>query len=169
LAVVADLAAETGSKEAEPLFGQLRRDSPVESEALAGVLAWRQQKPHEAADRLSSALRRLRSEPWMLERVRLMTLTATIGVAQSDPSQARKLLDALGQPFAAFYTDEARRQSACVVAEQVGPAVAARFVESFEPFVPWNEPFLEYRRQIYRAAGHPFGARAERDLQDFLR
>jgi hypothetical protein len=105
----------------------------------------------------------------MLERIRLMTLMATIGVAQSDPSQAQKLLDALGEPFAALYTDEARRQSACVVGEQIGPPAAAHFVESFEPYVPWNEPFLAYRRQIYRAAGHPLAAQADRDLQDFLR
>ena len=99
----------------------------------------------------------------------MKTFDAAIGVAKADPSQAPKLLQAMGEPFAVYYADESRRPTACVIAEGVGPAAVAQFVESFEPYVPWSERFLAYRRQAYRDAGHRLAAQADRDLQEFVR
>ena len=169
LAVVAHLYAESGSRKAEPLIDQLGNDMPTEAEALRGILAWRQRKLDEAGRRLAAALGRLRSDPWVLEHIRAKTFDAAIGVARADPTQAPRLLQALGQPFAAYYADESRRATACVIAEGLGPAAVAQFVESFEPYVPWSERFLAYRQQAYRAAGHPLAAQADRDLREFRR
>jgi hypothetical protein len=169
LAVIAHLYAEAGSSKAEPLIEQLGNRLPAEAEALRGILAWRQQKPGEAGERLATALRRLRSDPWMLEHIRAKTFDAAIGLAKADPGQAAKLLQAFGEPFAACYADESRRGSACVIAEGLGPAAVAQFVESFEPHVPWTKQFLTYRRQVYRDAGHRLAAQADRDLQEFDR
>ena len=99
----------------------------------------------------------------------MKTFDAAIGVAKADPRQAPRLLQALGEPFAAYYADESRRATACVIAEGLGPAAVAQFVESFEPYVPWSERFLAYRQQAYRAAGHPLAAQADRDLREFRR
>ena len=142
---------------------------PSEAEALRGILAWRQRKIDEAGRRLAAALGRLRSDPWVLEHIRAKTFDAAIGVARADPTQAPRLLQALGQPFAACYADESRRATACVIAEGLGPAAVAQFVESFEPHVPWSERFLAYRQQAYRDAGHPLAAQADRDLREFRR
>ena len=105
----------------------------------------------------------------MLEHIRVKTFDAAIGVAKADPRQAPKLLQAFGEPFAAYYADESRRATACVIAEGLGPAAVAQFVESFEPHVPWSERFLTYRQQAYRDAGHRLAAQADRDLQEFVR
>ena len=99
----------------------------------------------------------------------MKTFDAAIVVAKADPRQAPKLLQAFGEPFAAYYADESRRATACVIAEGVGPAAVAQFVESFEPYVPWSEEFLSYRQQAYRDAGHRLAAQADRDLQEFVR
>ncbi len=115
------------------------------------------------------AVRRLRSDPWVLEHIRVKTFDAAIGVAKADPGQAPKLLQAFGEPFAAYYADESRRATACVIAEGLGPAAVAQWVESFEPHVPWSERFLTYRRRAYRDAGHRLAAQADRDLQEFVR
>ncbi len=169
LAVVAHMYAEAGSSKAEPLIEQLRRDSPVEAQSLAGILAWRQGKLSESADLLTIAIERMRTDPWLLDHIRDKTFAAAIGVAKADPKQAPKLLQAFSEPLAAYFADDARRGTACVIAERVGPATAAQFVETFEPDVPWTKRFLTYRRQIYREAGHRLAAKADRDLQDFLR
>ena len=169
LAVMAHLYAQSGSSNAEPLIEQLRKHLPTEAEALCGILAWRQGKVSESGQRLATALRRLRSDPWLLEHIRVKTFDAVIGVAKADPRQAPKLLHALSEPFAAYFADESRRATACVIAEAEGPAVAAQFVESFEPHVPWSEWFLTCRQRAYRDVGHRLAAQADRDLQEFVR
>jgi predicted membrane-bound spermidine synthase len=169
LAVIAHLYAESGSSKALPLIEQLSNYLPAEAEALRGILAWRQRKFDESAERLATAFRHLRSDPWMLEHVRVKTFDAAIGVAKADPRQAPKLFQAFGEPFAAYYADESRRATACIIAEALGSAQVAQFVESFEPHIPWSEDFLDYRRRAYRDAGHRLAAQADRDLQEFVR
>jgi predicted membrane-bound spermidine synthase len=169
LAVIAHLYAEAGNSKAEPLIEQLGHHLPTEAEALRGILAWRQRKFGESGERLATALKRLRSDPWVLEHIRVKTFDAAVGVAKADPKQAPRLLEALHEPFAARYADENRRATACVIAEQLGPAAVVQFVESFEPHVPWSERFLAYRQKAYRKAGHRLADQADRDLQEFVR
>ncbi len=168
IAVIAHLYAESGSSKAGPLIEQLGEHLPTEAELLRGILAWRQNKLSEAGERLAAARERLRSDPWVLEHIRAKTFDAAIGVAKADPRQAPRLLQALAEPFAVSYADETRRATACVIAEGVGAATVAKLVESFEPYVPWSERFLTYRRQAYRDAGHPLAAHADRELQEFM-
>jgi spermidine synthase len=169
LAVIAHLYAESGNGNAEPLIEQLGRHLPTEAEALRGILAWRQQKLGASAEHLETALRRLRNDPWILEHICTKTFGATIGVARADADLAARLLQAFDEPFAAYFADENRRATACVIAEKLSPAKVAPFVESFEPHVPWSEQFLNYRRQVYRDVGHRLAAQADRDLQEFVR
>ena len=99
----------------------------------------------------------------------MKTFDAAIGVAKADPSQVPKLLQAFREPFAAYYADEHRRATTCVIAEGLGPAAVAQCVESFEPHIPWSEQFLTYRQLAYRDAGHCLADQADRDLQEFAR
>ena len=108
LAVIAHLYAESGNSKAEPLIEQLRNHLPTEAAALQGILAWRQRKFSESGERLATALRRLRSDPWVLDHIRVKTFDAAIRVAKADPRQAPKLLQAFGEPFAVYSADENR-------------------------------------------------------------
>jgi predicted membrane-bound spermidine synthase len=169
LAVIAHLYAEAGNSKAESLIEQLRHNLPTEAEALHGILAYRQRNSRNAAERLTIALRRMRTDPWILDHVCAKALNAAIGVVKADHGQASVVLQALREPFAAYNADECRRASACVVAEALGPAAVVPFVESFEPHVPWSEQYLTYRQHAYQAAGHSLAAQADRDLQEFHR
>jgi len=169
LAVIAHLYAEAGNSKAEPLIDQLGTHLPTEAEALRGILAWRQWKIGEAGERLATALRGLRGDPWVLDHIREKTFDAALRVAKAEPGLAAKLLQAIGEPFAANYADELRRITACQIAEELGPTTVAQFVESFEPQVPWSERFLTYRLKMYRDAGHRLAEQADRDLQEFIR
>ena len=106
--MIAHLYAESGNSKAEPLIEQLRNHLPTEAAALQGILAWRQGKFSESGERLATALRRLRSDPWVLDHIRVKTFDAAIRVAKADPRQAPKLLQAFGEPFAAYSADENR-------------------------------------------------------------
>jgi spermidine synthase len=169
LAVIAHLYAQAGSEKAGPLIEQLRKQLPGEAEALRGILAWRKGRLDESADHLAAAFLRLRSDPWVLEHIRTKMFDAAVQVAKANPGKSARLLDALSEPFAANCADESRRATACVLAERVGPVAVARYVESFEPNVPWTDEFLTYRQRIYREAGHRLAAQADRDSREFAR
>lgn len=111
----------------------------------------------------------MHGDPWVLEHILAKTFDAASGVAKVDPRQAPKLLQAFSEPFSVDRAGENRRATACVIAEQLGPAAVARFVESFEPHVPWSKRFLAYRLKAYEDAGHPLADEARHDFQDFVR
>ena len=166
LAVIAHLYAELGSSKAEPLIEQLGRYLPAEAEALHAILAWKQQKFSESGQRLVAALTGLRSNPWLLEHIRMKTFDTAISLAEADP-RGRPVVEAFREPFAAAYADESRRATACVIAEGLDLAMAAQYVESFEPYVPWSKESLTYRQRIYHAAGHRLAVQADHDLEEF--
>jgi len=169
LAVVAHLYAEAGNSKAEPLIERLRDRMPTEAELLGAILAYKQRKTGESGERLATALRRFRTDPWVLEHILTKSFDAAITVAKSDPAQAPKLVQAFAEPFPVYCADENRRATAGVIAEQLSPAAAAQFVESFEPHVPWSKRFLTYRLKAYEKAGRPGTAQARQDLQEFVR
>ena len=55
------------------------------------------------------------------------------------------------------------------IASQAGYRRVANAVKRFEPFVPWNRRFLEYRLICYRHAHDPLAETAQKDLEDFLK
>ena len=169
LATVAHLYAEAGNSKAEALIESLYNHLPTEAESLQGILAWKQHKTSESAQRLAAAVTRLRSDPWVLDHIRAKTFDAAVGVAKADPAQAATLLQAFREPLAVYYADESRRGTASVIAEELSPATAAQFVESFEPHVPSSRRLLQYRLQVYRAAGLRLADQADRDLRQFDR
>ena len=163
LAVIAHLYAESGDSKAEPLIEQLGDHLPAEAEALRGILAWRQGKVSESAERLAAgAGGGCAAIPgcWNISARRPSTRPSAWPrrIRSRPPSCCRRWAN----PLPSDYADESRRGTACVIAEGLGPAAVAQFVESFEPYVPWSERFLAYRRQAYRDAGHRLAAQAER-------
>jgi spermidine synthase len=169
LAVVAHLYAESGNNKAEPLIERLRDRMPAEAELLGGILAYKQQRTSEAGERLATALRRFRTDPWVLEHIMVKSFDAAVNVARADPGQAPKLLQAFAEPFPVYCADENRRATAGVIAEQLSPATVAQCVASFEPHVPWSKRFLTYRLKAYENAGDTRAVRARQDLDAFVR
>lgn len=169
LAIVTLQYAKTGSRKAEPLIERLRSSLPIEADMIRGILARKQGRDDEACNLLVTAIQQLRHNPWPMAIIRENAFDAAIEVSGTHPDRASRILDALSEPFLVAVADENRRDCACLIAANGPPEKAVQFVETFEPYVPWSQRFLKFRKQIYTQSGHPLARQADRDLQEFLR
>ncbi|MDX1943874.1 MAG: fused MFS/spermidine synthase [Pirellulaceae bacterium] len=168
VSVLALAYADAASDKALPLIDKVRVDSPVEADALAGLLAARQKRYADAAKLLEKMLLGLRQDPTGLQHILQPALDAVRIVADGDPSLAPALSAALAEPFAALALNEQRISVNCSVAGHLPPPALAEAVSKLEPFVPWDEPFLRLRYQAYEKSKFPLENRARRELLEFL-
>ena len=98
---------------------------------------------------------------------RAVQLAQIIGTASL--RSARRMFDALEQPFAVLASEETRLVARAEMTRQIDfPGLCGPAVGALEPHVPWTESFLRLRRDCYQATSHPLLAAAERDLNEFL-
>jgi hypothetical protein len=164
LARVAGESAKVG-----PLLARVRKDLPVEAEVIEAVLAQRQGKTGQAADRLVAVFARLREKPWIMWQAGWQAMAAAEDLASEDPAQAARLYAALAGPLAGEALAGARRLAAFRTSRTVGAAATVEALAAFEPNVPWEEEFLVARQNAYEATGHPLAARAARDVELYRR
>jgi hypothetical protein len=136
---------------------------------IRGIFLFARRRVREASQTLATAFVGLRQNPWAVFDVTHKALQVAAGIALHDPARARELLQALREPFAAFYADDERRIAAYLVASQVAPQDAVPFVESYEPNVPWELRFLKIRADVYDKTRHRLAGKAQSDLALFLR
>jgi hypothetical protein len=168
-AILAMAYADQGNDKALPLIDEMRASSPVEADMVAAVLAVRKKQYAEAVPLLERAYAGLRRDPTVLLQLPPPVVDAARIVAESEPAHADRLYQALKQPFAVFVADDERRNALLQVARKAGPKQLAETIETLEPLVPWDEPFLRLRWATYQEVGSPRAAQAERDLARFLR
>jgi hypothetical protein len=168
LAMAADLEAEAGSDMALPLIERLRSFQPAEADIVVASLRFRQSRLDEAATALVSAFARLRVDPWPQIRFVQKGLTLAEAVANGDRTTARRLFDALEQPFSVRMADTPRRVARVDLAMLVdfrGLCQAA--FRDLEPYVPWTQALLTMRRDCYQATGNARLSIARRELEVF--
>ena len=90
-------------------------------------------------------------------------------VARRNPADARRLFDAMSEPFAVYTYEEQRLLAANQLAALVGEAAMLQTLSAMEPNVPWNEAFLTQRLAVYQRAGDSLAARAKDDLETYRR
>jgi hypothetical protein len=161
--------ADLGDERAMGHVGRLRSFRPVEADAVEAYLRWRQGRPEEAADAAERVFLALRASPWCFSHALELCFDVAAGVAPTDRAAARRMQSALAEPFAVYVSEEDRRMTAVKVAACLGVRDSALALEAFEPHVPWEEPFLRARCQVYAAVGHPLAGRAEEDLASYRR
>ncbi|HZN34458.1 MAG TPA: fused MFS/spermidine synthase [Pirellulaceae bacterium] len=166
--------AEAGDDKARPLIDSLRADAPVDAALLEAVLAFHKQQPAEAARLMEQTCLTLRKDPIVLPRLAEVLLTLALRIADADTDQkdrkfARRMYDALAEPFCVYLHDEKRRLTRCVLARHLGAGATAQALVDVEPFVPWDRDFLKMRWLAYRDTKHPLEIRARRDLETFSR
>jgi spermidine synthase len=169
MAMLADITSDTGLEESMPFIERLRAHRPGEADVMLTALRLRQAKPAEAAVAIESALIRFRTDPWTMSRYmdRAVQLAQVVGGA--DPSMARRMFDALDQPFAVLASDEARLTTRAELTRRIDfPGLCRAAVTALEPHVPWVESFLRLRRDCYAVTNDPRQAAAERDLNEYL-
>jgi hypothetical protein len=168
LLLMAESMAEVGDDRTPQIAAQLAELSPVEARSVMARWHLRHGRPEIAGDEIAVALRLFRDDPWAWQphAQRLVAMATEIGHAS--PELGQRMFEELSEPFAAHQQDEARLFSRLTLAHEVDQsALCVDAHEVFEPWIPWNEPFLRRRRDCYEASDHPLAATAQRQLEDF--
>lgn len=172
LLTFAEALAARGDESVLPYIEELRRYQPTEADAVLARLRWRQGKMDEATAALERAFVAARRDPWPLRLAMLRTLELAGEAAAGDPARARRIFDALSEPFAAGLVQDARQLARLQAATQVTPGRCNELVvaalEPFERGVPWNRPFLHNRATCYEQLRHPLAANARQDYERLM-
>ena len=169
LAMAADLEADAGSESAMPLIELHRKFQPAEADLFLATLRWRQGRIEEAASALELALVRLRSDPWPLLRYKERSLALADAIARRNPALARRMFEALREPFAVGELHDQRLLLSADLTRQLDFANVCRgAVDAFGEHVPWSGSFLALRRDCYQVTRDPRLDAAQRDLNEFL-
>jgi predicted membrane-bound spermidine synthase len=170
LLLLAESLADAADEEALVYIEKLRTVQPAEAEVITARLRWRQGRWEEATAALEASFLRYRSDPWPLPALMQRALEVAQAVAREAPDKnlARRLCQALSEPFAVYLWNQIRLGRRLEIAVDSGdPDLLKQALEAFEPHVPWQRHFLERRLACYSLLGDPRTADAERDLQQF--
>jgi spermidine synthase len=168
LVLAAESAAEVGHPAAAVLSARLAALDPTTADLVRGRARLRTGDFAGATEALSAAWRAYRRDPWPPPPTVQRALPLVREVARSSPEHAAVLFAALGEPFAVHLFDQARQALRLELVRLLPDAATACLgvLAPFEPHVPWDEGFLRFRSDCYRAAGHPLAARAAADLEE---
>jgi spermidine synthase len=168
LAMLADIEAESGAETALPYIEQLRAYQPAEADTILAALRLRQGRIQEAAVALEAALVRLRTDPWPVENLKQKAVDLADPIAAGDSAAARRLFDALREPFSVREVENARLMAAADLSRRIDfPGLCRIPIGALEPHPPWNASTLTLRRDCYATTNDSRLSIATRDLQDF--
>ena len=169
LAMLADLESDEGKDEALAIVDELRRYEPAEADTMLAALRLQQRRVDDAAAALEAVFTRLRTDPWPLLRYKQKALDLANEATLVDPALARRLYEALIEPFSIRAADSDRLLMAADLTTRFDFRGACRKpIAALEPYVPWTKSLLTLRRDCYRETGDPLRVRAARELQEFL-
>lgn len=168
----AETLAERGDSEALPLIDSLRREFPIEADALHARLLWRQGRLEESVATLTSVFERYRSNPWPLPVVMRRTIHLAGEIAEAEGGRFAPQIDlALREPFSVEMFRELRRSILLSAQHRASGGVCSdamlETIHSFEPHVPWQEQFLQLRASCYEKRSDALAGRAAGDLRKF--
>ena len=166
--VVAELLASQADPRAREWIEELAAERAATAECLWTVLAASRHDGGGVGAHGLEALRLARSDPWVPRSLLLRALSALYTESTRDPALARRLFDALAEPFAARILEDTRitlRAQVGLAADFAGLCVAA--LAPLEPWPPWSRELLDERRRCYEERGDPRFGRARADLAAF--
>jgi spermidine synthase len=141
---------------------------PVEALRLRAVYSLARGDHVGATELAIQALVRLRSDPWVWPRSAERCLALVAAIVRAHPEQAPVLVQALGEPFALRFLDDARlRTRVELLPDDASAELCVPAHVDFEPWVVWDEEHLVSRADCYRRAGHPLASQAQGDLERF--
>jgi hypothetical protein len=169
MAMLADITANTGFEGALTFIDRLRAYQPGEADVMLTSLRLRQARIGEAVSAVEAALTRFRTDPWPMTRYMEHALQLANILANRDAPTARRIYDALSQPFSVLASEELRLTTRAEVSKLVDfPGLCREAVGALEPSVPWSESFLRLRRDCYQVTSSPLLEVANRELDEFL-
>jgi hypothetical protein len=168
LAMVADMQATAGAEEALGTIARLRAYQPGEADTLLAELRFAQRDYAGAAAALESAFAIFRRDPWAHPRFTQKAVGRAQSLGTASPDIARRMIDALREPFSVRVADHRRRVAvAFLTANADFKGLCAGAVRALEPHVPWSGDFLALRRACYAETGDPRLDVATRDLNEY--
>ena len=157
-------------RDAQPaLLRRLREVAPYAVDALEADALHRAGESEEALALLERIFEGFRKSPWLEARVVSLSLALLKRIAKSDAALTRRALESLTKPFAARAANDTRLEAVLELSATLEPAQeCVRALAAFEPWVPWNETFLERRVHCYERAQDARLGRARADLEAFV-
>jgi len=166
--LVAEVLAERGDPRAMRWIESLRSVAPTEAKFLAARWRWRQRDAQAATEQLAEAFASMRSDAWVFRPLVRRGFPLAQRLADAYPEHGRRLLAALREPFPVLLFEEIRLETRFHLAAKVDFAEqCVPIFAPFEPYVLWQERFLEARARCYAGHRHPLAARAWEDLADY--
>ncbi len=165
--VLAEALAEAGDERSLALADSFRINWPTTANVVTARYHWRRQEKQQAFAALKSALRGAHSSPWHAKGAIIHLLQLTMEMAHNE-DLAKELFELLAEPFSAYVFEEYRKFALVQVAKNIDPEYAVRALAQLEPHVPWREPLLRFRDEIYAKVSSPLAEQAAEDLRLFL-
>lgn len=175
LKLVSECLALRGDSAALPLIEKLAEALPRDAEAIRAEFLWRDRKPQEATETLEGFFRGLHEDPWPSRELISRSMARAEAIARSDRSKiaAGLLYDALATPFCVFTNESERlrvRLGIAIYLDDDRPGEHAYAVlQAFEPYVVWQQNFLNTRKECYLAQHSPLTKQANRDFDEFMK
>ncbi len=171
LLVVGDSFAVGGKDaDAKPLIAKLATLLPIEAKLVEARMHWAGRRYEACWEALEEAIVAMRTDPWVDGKLLSRAMALIVPVAQLDESLVPAMREALGQDLAVstmrYLREDILIELAVLVEDHEG---CARAHDVFEPWVPWNDAFLQRRLECYEKAHDPRLARARAELEDFRR
>jgi spermidine synthase len=169
VAMVADIQATAASPDAAATIERLRHFHTGEADVMLAELRYAQRDFDGAAAALERAFATFRSDPWALPRFTQKGVGRAQLLGSTHPALARRMIDALREPFAVKVADHRRRVAVAFLTSNVDfKGLCADAIAALEPNVPWAGDFLALRRDCYAETGSVRLAAAARELNEFL-
>jgi MFS family permease len=167
--LVAECLAEARDPRAPEYAALLAAEQPIEADFARALWLANSGRLPEAGERLLAALAAYRRDPWVSRPLARRAVALGDRLARQDRSLAPRLYEAYSHPFAMGMFEQPRLLSRISITRAVdAQSLCVEVLAPLEPHVPWEEAFLTYRHECYKAHHHPLAARARRDLERFL-
>ncbi|MCS6898999.1 MAG: fused MFS/spermidine synthase [Myxococcales bacterium] len=151
-------------QEALPLLERLWNFHTADADGILAWLRYRQDRMNEAVEALERAFAAHRKDPFVSPIVLQRALALAEDIGSRDQGRARRLFDALREPFVLYALDGARLQARRKLAHALGDMSCVEAFRAYEPHVPWDLETLTERVTCYRRYAPEKAPEAERDL-----
>lgn len=169
LLMVADCLAVSGDPRAPRYLDALQTEHRAEGLLETAIWHAAAGRNTEAGEAIVAALEPGRFEVWTHRPLMRRALELVPHIAKLDRKLGLRLFEALGPPLPADMFHGTRLQTRFVLSRHLdGPKLCLDVLAPLEPHPAWEEPFLTYRYECYRAHHHPLEERALADLQAFV-
>jgi hypothetical protein len=171
--MVADVMANLGYDEAQPLIERINSISPAEALFLTGFLRYQKSELEQATDSFIRGFELLRTEPWVSNAVlhRVLARAVTLSSQDSTKKLGARLYEALNQPFAVYRANEQRLRTMWDISRHLDGNEFTNYtlhaLQAYEPNILWDEDFLRVRSACYAKLNNPKASAARKDLATF--